>query len=118
MAKIRKGDTVQVISGKDKGLTGTVLVVYPTTDRVLVEGVNRVKRHTKVGQSQRGARTGGIVTQEAAIHISNVMLVDSSTKKPTRVGSRKQTVEKTRADGSTYETTRNVRISRRSGEDI
>jgi large subunit ribosomal protein L24 len=118
MAKIRKGDTVQVISGKDKGLTGTVLVVYPANDRVLVEGVNRVKRHTKVGQSNRGARTGGIVTQEAPIHVSNVMLVDSSNKKPTRLGSRKQTVEKTRVDGSTYEVQRNVRISRRSGEDI
>ena len=118
MAKIRKGDTVQVISGKDRGHTGTVLVVYPANDRVLVEGVNRVKRHTKVGQSNRGARTGGIVTQEAPIHISNVMLVDGSSKKPTRVGSRKQTVEKRRSDGSAYEVERNVRISRRSGEDI
>ena len=118
MAKIRKGDTVQVISGKDKGLTGTVLVVYPDVDRVLVEGVNRVKRHTKVGQSNRGARTGGIITQEAPIHISNVMLVDPSNKRPTRVGSRKQTVEKTRTDGSTYEAQRNTRISRRTGEDI
>ena len=88
MAKIRKGDTVQVITGKDKGLTGTVLVVYPDRDKILVEGVNRVKKHTKVGQSARGAKTGGIVTQEAAIHISNVMLVDPETKKPTRVGFR------------------------------
>ena len=102
MAKIRKGDTVQVISGKDRGLTGTVLVVYPDRDKVLVEGVNRVKRHTKVGQSARGGKTGGIVTQEAAIHISNVMLVDPESKKPTRVGFRKQTVDKTRSDGTTY----------------
>ena len=111
MAKIRKGDTVQVISGKDKGLTGTVLVVYPDKDRVIVEGVNRVKRHTKVGQTTRGARTGGIVTQEAPIHVSNVMLVDPDTKKATRVGFRKETVDKTRADGTTYSVERNVRIS-------
>lgn len=118
MAKIRKGDTVQVISGKDKGLTGTVLVVYPDSDRLLVEGVNRVKKHTKVGQSARGAKTGGIVTQEAPIHVSNVMLVDSGTNKATRVGFRKETVDKSRADGSTYQVQRNVRIARRSGEDI
>jgi large subunit ribosomal protein L24 len=118
MAKIRKGDTVQVITGKDKGLTGTVLVVYPDRDKILVEGVNRVKKHTKVGQSARGAKTGGIVTQEAAIHISNVMLVDPDTKKPTRVGFRKQAADKTRADGSTYTVERNVRVAKRTGEDI
>jgi large subunit ribosomal protein L24 len=118
MAKIRKGDTVQVISGKDKGLQGTVLVVYPDRDKVLVEGVNRVKRHTKVGQTNRGAKTGGIVTQEAPIHVSNVMLVDPDTKKPTRVGFRKQTADKARADGSTYSVERNVRVAKRSGEDI
>ena len=118
MAKIRKGDTVQVITGKDKGLTGTVLVVYPDRDKVLVEGVNRVKKHTKVGQSARGAKTGGIVTQEAAIHISNVMLVDPETKKPTRVGFRKQAADKSRADGTTYTVERNVRVAKRTGEDI
>ena len=118
MAKIRKGDTVQVITGKDKGLTGTVLVVYPDRDKILVEGVNRVKKHTKVGQSARGAKTGGILTQEAAIHISNVMLVDPETKKPTRVGFRKQTSEKTRADGTTYTVERNVRVAKSTGEDI
>ena len=118
MAKIRKGDPVQVITGKDKGVTGKVLVVYPDTDKVLVEGVNRVKKHTKIGQSQRGAKTGGIVTQEAPIHISNVMLVDPETNKPTRVGFRSETVDKTRADGSTYSGERNVRVARRSGEDI
>ncbi len=118
MAKIRKGDTVQVITGKDRGLTGTVLVVYPERDRLLVEGVNRVTKHTKVGQSQRGAKTGGIITQEAPIHISNVMLVDQDTNKPTRVGFRKEAVEKTRSDGSTYTAQRNVRIAKRTGEDI
>jgi large subunit ribosomal protein L24 len=118
MAKIRKGDTVQVITGKDKGLTGTVLVVYPDRDKIVVEGVNRVKKHTKIGQSARGAKTGGIITQEAPIHVSNVMLVDPDTKKPTRVGFRKQTADKARADGSTYSVERNVRVAKRSGEDI
>jgi large subunit ribosomal protein L24 len=113
MAKIRKGDTVQVITGKDKGLTGTVLVVYPDRDKILVEGVNRVKKHTKVGQSARGAKTGGIVTQEAAIHISNVMLVDPETKKPTRVGFRTETVTK---DGVTK--TVRVRYAKKSGKDL
>ena len=77
MAKLRikKGDTVLVLSGKDKGLTGKVIAAYPETDRVLVEGVNRIKKHTKVGQTQRGAKTGGIITQEAPIHVSNVKLV-------------------------------------------
>ncbi len=118
MAKIRKGDTVQVISGKDKGLTGTVLVVYPDRDKVLVEGVNRVKRHTKVGQTARGGKEGGIVTQEAPIHISNVMVVDPGTKKATRVGFRKETAQRSRPDGTTYEIQRNVRVAKRSGEDI
>jgi large subunit ribosomal protein L24 len=118
MAKIRKGDTVQVISGKDKGLTGTVLIVYRERDKVLVEGVNQVKRHTKVGQSARGAKTGGIVTQEAPIHVSNVMLVDPSSKRPTRVGFRKESQDKARRDGTTYQVQRNVRFAKRSGEDI
>ena len=118
MARIRKGDTVQVITGKDKGLVGTVLVVQPDRDRVVVEGVNRVKKHTKVGQSQRGAKTGGILTQEAPIHISNVMLVDPGSKKATRVGFRTETVDKARPDGTTYQGQRNVRIAKRTGEDI
>jgi large subunit ribosomal protein L24 len=118
MAKIRKGDTVQVISGKDKGLTGTVLRVFPERDRVIVEGVNRVTKHTKVSQGPRGAKAGGIVHQEAPIHVSNVMLVDPDSKKPTRVGFRRDTVDKSRPDGSTYQGERNVRVSKRSGEDI
>ena len=83
-----------------------------------VEGVNRVKRHTRVGQSTRGAKTGGIVTQEAPVHVSNVMLVDPSDNKPTRVGFRREEVSKTRPDGSTYTATRSVRYSKRTGEDI
>jgi len=103
---IRKGDTVQVIAGKDKGLKGRVLATYPERDRVLVEGVNRVKRHTKITEGQRGAQVGGIVTQEAAIHISNVMLIDPETDRPTRVGYRFDDEGK------------KVRISRRTGKDI
>jgi large subunit ribosomal protein L24 len=115
---VRKGDLVQVLSGKDRGITGKVIEVYPETGRVIVEGVNRIKKHTKVGQSNRGAKTGGIITTEAPIHVSNVMVVDPEDNRPTRVGSRKETVEKRRPDGSTYEATRNVRISKRTGKDL
>ena len=115
---IRKGDTVQVIAGKDRGLVGRVIAVLPEERRVIVEGVNRVKRHTRVAESQRGARTGGIVTQEAPIHVSNVMLVDPDGKQPTRIGFRREEVTKTHPDGSTYTATRSVRISKRTGKDI
>ncbi len=115
--KIRKGDTVQVISGKDKGTTGRVLVVDPETQRVIVEGVNRVVKHTRVGQGDRGAKTGGLIHTEAPIHLSNVMLVDEDGK-ATRVGSRRESVEKRRADGTTYEGTRRVRVARRTGKDV
>ena len=103
--KIKKGDTVQVIAGKDKGAKGKVIAAYPKQQRVLVEGVNRIKKHTRITTTSRGAQTGGIVTQEASIHVSNVMVVDSDNK-PTRVGFRKD------EDG------RSVRIARRSGKDI
>jgi large subunit ribosomal protein L24 len=103
--KVRKGDTVLVIAGKDKGAKGRVIQAYPRTGRVLVEGVNRIKKHTRVSRTQRGAQTGGIVTQEATIDVSNVMVIDSDGK-PTRVGSR------TDDDG------RRVRVARRTGKDI
>jgi large subunit ribosomal protein L24 len=115
---IRKGDLVQVISGKDRGVKGKVIEVYPESDRVIVEGVNRIKKHTKVGQNARGAKTGGIITTEAPIHVSNVMVVDPEDGRPTRVGFRKEKVEKRRTDGSTYDSERSVRISRRTGKDI
>ena len=105
MANIRKGDTVQVIAGKDKGTTGTVLSVDRIRARVLVEGVNRVKRHTREQTGDKGVKVGGIITVEASLHISNVMLVDGEGQ-ATRVGSR------VGDDG------RNVRISRRTGKDI
>src|SRR6266571_8751075 len=92
MAKmhVKKGDTVLVISGKDRGVTGKVIAAYPSQQRVLVEGVNRIRKHTKISQSTRGAKTGGIVTQEASIHVSNVMpVVETEGKKVgTRVGFR------------------------------
>jgi large subunit ribosomal protein L24 len=103
--KVKKGDTVVVIGGKDKGAKGKVIQAYPERNRVLVEGVNRIKKHTRVTQTQRGAQSGGIVTQEASIHVSNVMVVDSDGK-PARVGYR------TNDDG------KRVRVSRRNGKDI
>jgi large subunit ribosomal protein L24 len=106
--KVKKGDTVLVIAGKDKGAKGKVIQSYPERDRVLVEGINRIKKHTKVGQTQRGAKTGGIVTQEAPIHVSNVQLVVEIEGK--KVG--------TRTGVRVDEHGNRVRVSRRTGEDI
>jgi len=104
--KIRKNDMVQVIAGKDRGARGKVIAVYPKLNRVLVEGVNRVRKHTKIQTSGRGSQTGGIVTQEAPIHISNVMVLDDEGN-PTRVGYKidKETGEK-------------VRIARTTGKEL
>jgi large subunit ribosomal protein L24 len=115
--KIKKGDTVKVIAGKDKGAEGKVIQVLREDARVVVEGVNRVKKHTKVvQQGGRGGTTGGIITTEAPIHVSNVMLVEGDGV--TRVGYRREEVQKRRPDGSTYAGTRSVRISRRTGKEI
>ncbi len=111
--KIKKGDLVQVITGGDRGKQGKVLKVFPESNRVLVEGINRVTKHTKVGQSQRGTTTGGIETVEASIHISNVAVVDPETKKPTRVGYRTETVER---DGR--DRTVRIRVAKASGKDL
>jgi large subunit ribosomal protein L24 len=105
--KVKKGDTVLVIAGKDKGAKGKVIQAYPDRNKILVEGVGRVKKHTAQSANQRGAQSGGIVTQEAAIHVSNVMVVDADGK-PARVGYR---------DGGEGEQKR-VRVSRRTGKDI
>ncbi|MBQ9918107.1 50S ribosomal protein L24 [Microbacterium sp. NPDC016588] len=119
MAKIKKGDLVQVISGKkqdkggDRGKQGKVLEVLTEQNRVIVEGVNYVTKHNRVGQSQRGTKTGGIETFEAPIHISNVAIVDPSTKKPTRVGHR---VEEQVKDG--VKRTVRVRFAKKSGKDL
>ncbi|MHB0929072.1 MAG: 50S ribosomal protein L24 [Candidatus Nanopelagicales bacterium] len=117
MAKVKKGDVVLVIAGKDRGVKGKVLKVLAEQDKVLVEGVNRAIKHTKVTDATRGGKQGGIVHEEAAIHVSNVQVLGDDGK-PTRLGSRKEKVDKRRTDGSTYEAERNVRIERRSGKDI
>ena len=103
--RVRKGDTVLVIAGKDKGAKGKVIQAYPDTGRVLVEGVNRIKKHTRISRTQRGAQSGGIVTQEATINASNVMVVDPDGK-PAKVGYR------------TDDEGRRVRVSRRTGKDM
>ncbi|PWU67462.1 MULTISPECIES: 50S ribosomal protein L24 [Gracilibacillus] len=97
---VKKGDKVQVISGKDKGKQGTVLTAFPKKDRVLVEGVNIVKKHAKPSQDNP---QGGILNQEAPIHVSNVMPVDPKSGEPTRVGYEVR-------DG------KKVRIAKKSGE--
>jgi large subunit ribosomal protein L24 len=99
---VKKGDKVKVISGKDKGKTGVILSAFPKKDRVLVEGVNIIKKHMKPNQANP---QGGIVSQEAAIHVSNVMLIDPKTGEPTRVGSKVE-------DG------KKVRVAKKSGEII
>ena len=104
--KVHKGDTVLVISGKDKGAKGKVLQAFPARNKVLVEGVNRIRKHTAVSRNERGAQSGGIVTQEAPIHVSNVMVVDSDGK-PTRITHRKDD-----------ETGKKVRIAKTNGKDI
>ena len=116
---IKKGDHVKVIAGADKGAEGKVLEVLIEADRVIVEGVNRVKKHTRAGQDGQGS-TGGIVTTEAPIHVSNVMLVvgEGAKKTTTRVGFRREDVTKSRPDGSTYAAKRSVRVARKTGKDI
>jgi large subunit ribosomal protein L24 len=101
MQKIRKGDKVVVLAGKDKGRTGEVLSVAPKDDKAIVRGVNLVRRHQKQSQSQEG----GIITKEAPIHLSNIALADPKDGKPTRVGFQIQ-------DG------KKVRVAKRSGEVI
>ena len=103
--KVKKGDTVEVIAGKDKGARGRVIAAMPKLDRILVEGVNRVKKHTRIRTTQRGAKTGGIVTQEASIHVSNVKVVDPDGH-PTRIGYR--------IDDDGHK----VRVARTSGKDM
>ena len=115
MANIRKGDLVQIISGPsqarggDRGKTGRVIGVDAEKNRVVVEGVNFVKKHNRVGQTDRGTKTGGIETVEAPIHVSNVALIDPETKKPTRVGFRVE-----QKDGKTVR----VRYAKKSGKDL
>jgi large subunit ribosomal protein L24 len=105
--KIKKGDHVVVTAGKDKGATGTVIAAYPDRGKVLVQGVNMVKKNKKVTyQGQRGAKEGGITQEEAPIDVSNVQLADPDSKKPARVGYRYD------EDGT------KIRVARPSGKDI
>jgi large subunit ribosomal protein L24 len=107
-ARIRKDDNVKVISGKDRGKTGRVLRVDPKNDRLFVEGLNIVKRHSKprtVRDTQRAQEVGGIIEFEGPIHISNVMLLDPDSNRPTRVG-------------VTREGGRRMRVAKRSGKEI
>lgn len=97
---VKKGDKVMVISGKDKGKTGTILEAYPKQSRVLVEGINVVKKHSKPSQANP---QGGIISQEAPVHVSNVMPIDPKTGTPTRVGY-------TTVDG------KKVRVAKKSGQ--
>jgi large subunit ribosomal protein L24 len=106
--KIRKGDTVKVLSGKDKGKTGTVLTVEPKKDRVFIDGLNMTTRHQRprsIRDAQRAGEVGGVTHQPGPIHISNVMLLDPKTNEPTRV-------KITREGGQ------RKRIAKRSGEEI
>jgi large subunit ribosomal protein L24 len=117
--RIKKGDLVQVVSGRsqknggDRGKQGKVIAVYPDTQRVLVEGINRVTKHTKAGATTRGTRTGGLVHTEAPIHVSNVAVVDPDSKKPTRIKTRVETVER---DGR--QKANRIRVAVRSGKDL
>jgi len=103
---VKKGDTVIVRAGKDRGARGKVLLTSPSTERVLVEGVNRVKKHTKIQTTTRGAQEGGIVHQEAPIHVSNVQVVCPSCGEASRIGHRRN------------EEGRNVRTCRKCGGDL
>ncbi|WP_373231658.1 50S ribosomal protein L24 [Cohnella sp.] len=100
---VKKDDNIIVISGKDKGKKGRIIAAYPRENRVLVEGVNMVKRHTRPNPANQ---QGGIIEREAPIHVSNVMHIDPKSGKPTRVGSK------------TLENGKKVRIAKRSGEMI
>ena len=105
--KIKKGDHVMVMAGKDKGATGAVIAADPKANKVTVEGVNMIKKNKKVtNPGGRAANQGGIVTQEAPIHVSNVQLVDPETNRPARVG------YLTKEDGT------KVRVLRPSGKEI
>jgi len=103
--KVKKGDTVEVIAGRDKGARGKVITAFPKLGKVLVEGVNRVKKHTRIRTTQRGAKTGGIITQEAMIDVSNVMVVDPDGR-PTRIGYRVD------------ENGQKIRVARTTGKDM
>ncbi|MFT8396392.1 50S ribosomal protein L24 [Propionibacterium sp.] len=120
--KLKKGDRVKVIAGKDKGAVGEIIAVHNDSERVTVQGVNIVKHHTRdTGDPNTGRQTkGGIIASEASIHVSNVQLIVKVGEKEvlTRLGSERATVTKQRSDGSEYEGTRGTRVARKTGEEI
>jgi large subunit ribosomal protein L24 len=99
--KIKKGDNVIVRTGKDKGKTGSVAKVFPALDQIIVDGLNKVKKHVK----KTGSQEGGVIEISKPMHVSNVMIVDPKTKKPSRIGKKRV--------GEKY-----VRIARKSGQEI
>ena len=121
--RLRKGDRVKVIAGKDKGVVGEVIAVHPEDNRVVVQGVNIMKRHVRDTADPSTGRTtkGGIISSEAPIHASNVQLVvtvDGKKDVVTRVGYERREVTKKRPDGTEYTATRSVRIAKKTGKEI
>jgi large subunit ribosomal protein L24 len=106
--KVKKGDRVTIMAGKDRGREGTVIHVYPDKQKVVVQGVNMIKKNKKVsyGGQQRPTKEGGIITEEGPIHVSNVQLIDPDTKKPARAG------YETDEDG------KKIRVARPSGKEV
>ncbi len=117
---VKKGDLVKVIAGDDKGTVGEIIAVHPKDQKVVVQGVNLVKKHTPNRPNAQGKSTGGIITTEAPIHVSNVQLVTKvdGSEVVTRVGYERRPVSKRRPDGSTYDAERSVRIAKKTGKEI
>ena len=121
---VRKGDRVKVIAGKDKGVVGEVIAVFPGRSKVTVSGVNIVKRHLRDTSAQPQSRQttkGGIVASEAPIHASNVQLVvknEAGDEVVTRIGYDRVEVTKRRPDGTEYKGFRSVRVAKKTGEEI
>jgi large subunit ribosomal protein L24 len=105
--RIKKNDNVKVIVGKDKGKVGRVISVFSRKNKVLVEGVQFVKKHKKIEKGDKGAKKGGIETMESPIHVSNVMLVEKDTGQITRTGRKKDS-----------ETKKNIRFSKKTGKTV
>ncbi|MGB3956322.1 MAG: 50S ribosomal protein L24 [Brooklawnia sp.] len=121
--RLRKGDRVRVIAGKDKGAVGEIIAVDPENNRVVVQGVNIMKRHVRDTADPNTGRTtkGGVISSEAPLHASNVQLVTKDAdgnEVLTRIGYERNVVVKKRSDGSEYEGTRALRVARKTGKEI
>ena len=121
--KLKKGDRVKVIAGKDKGVIGEIIAIDRERERVTVQGVNIAKHHVRdtANPATGATEKGGIVSTEAALHVSNVQLLvkdENGKEVVTRIGKERKKVTKRRADGSEYEGTRGVRIARKTGTEI